>query len=66
MQEEENIKNYRNMSREKLLSTLEESEHNFKNISQNGLKKIVEMQNVSRNELEQIRKMWNLLQNELK
>ena len=47
MQEEENIKNYRNISREKLLSTLEESEHNFKNISQNGLEKIVEMQNVS-------------------
>ena len=66
MQEEENIKNYRNMSREKLLSTLEESEHNFKNISQNGLEKIAEMQNVSQNELEQITKMWNLLQNELK
>ena len=66
MQEEENIKNYRNVSREKLLSTLEESEHNFKNISQNGLEKIAEMQNVSQNELEQITKMWNLLQNELK
>ena len=65
MQEEENIKNYRNMSREKLLSTLEESEHNFKNISQNGLEKIAEIQNVSQNEIEQITKMWNLLQNEL-
>ena len=31
------IKNYKNMSREKLLSTLDESERNFKNISQNGL-----------------------------
>ena len=31
------IKNYQNMSREKLLSTLDESERNFKNISQNGL-----------------------------
>ena len=31
------IKNYKNMSREKLLSTLDESECNFKNISQNGL-----------------------------
>ena len=29
------IKNYKNMSREKLLSTLDESERNFKNISQN-------------------------------
>ena len=54
------------MSREKLLTTLEESEHNFKNISQNGLEKIAEMQNVSQNELEQITKMWNLFQNELK
>ena len=66
MQEEENVKNYRNRSREKLLSTLEESEHNFKNISQNGLEKIAEIQNVSQNEIEQITKMWNLLQNELK
>ena len=31
------IKNYKNMSRKKLLSTLDESEGNFKNIAQNGL-----------------------------
>ena len=31
------IKNYKNMSREKLLSILDESECNFKSISQNGL-----------------------------
>ena len=37
------IKNYENMSREKLLSTLDESEHNFKNISQNGLEQIGKM-----------------------
>ena len=51
------IKNYKNMSREKLLSTLDESEHNFKNISQNGLERIAKMQNLSRNELEKIAKM---------
>ena len=59
------IKNYRNMSREKLLSTLDESEHNFKNISQNGLERIAKMQNLSQNELKQITKMQNLSQNEL-
>ena len=32
------IKNYQNMSREKVLSTLDESEHIFKDLSQNGLK----------------------------
>ena len=31
------IKNYKNMSREKLLNTLDESERSFKNISQNAL-----------------------------
>ena len=31
------IKNYQNMSREKLLSTLDELEHILKNLSQNGL-----------------------------
>ena len=59
------IKNYKNMSREKLLSTLDESEHNFKNISQNGLERIAKMQNLSQNELKQITKMSNLSQNEL-
>ena len=59
------IKNYKNMSRERLLSTPDESEHNLKNISQNRLKQIAEMQNLSQNELEQIAKRQNLLQNEL-
>ena len=36
--EKRGIKNYKNMSGEKLLSTFDESEDNFKNISQNGLK----------------------------
>ena len=45
------IKNYRNMSRDELLNTVAESEHIFKNLSQNGLKKIARMENVSQNEL---------------
>ena len=53
------------MSREKLLSTLDESEHIFENLSQNGLERIAKMQNLSQNELEQIKRMKNLLQNEL-
>ena len=53
------------MSREKLLSTLDESEHIFKNLSQNGLERIAKMQNLSQNELEQTTKMRNLSQNEL-
>ena len=59
------IKNYQNMSREKLLNTLDESEHIFKDLSQNGLKRITKMQNLSQNELQQITKMQNLSQNEL-
>ena len=59
------IKNHQNMSREKLLSTLDESEHIFKDLSQNGLKRIAKMQNLSQNELKQITKMQNLSQNEL-
>ena len=47
------------MSRKKLLRTLDKSERNFKNISQNGLEQIAKMQNLSRNELEQITKMKN-------
>ena len=45
------------MPREKLLSTLHESECNFENISQNGLERIAKMQNLLQNELEQIAKM---------
>ena len=37
------------MSEEKLLSTLDESEHIFKNLSQNGLNQIAKMQNLSQN-----------------
>ena len=55
------IKNYQNMSREKLISTLDESERIFENLSQNGLERIARMQNLSHNELKQITKMQNLL-----
>ena len=54
------------MSREKLLSTLNEWECILKSLSQNGLERIARMQNLSQNELEQITKMGKLLQNELK
>ena len=60
-----NIKNYRNMSREKLLSTLDKSECNFQNLSQNGLEQIAKMQNPSQYDPDQIIKMLNLSQNEL-
>ena len=59
------FKSYKNMSRERLLSTLYESECNLKNISQNGLEPIAKMQNFSQNELDLIKKMRNLSQNEL-
>ena len=41
------IKNYQNMSREKLLSTLDKSECIFENLLQNGLEQIAKMQNLS-------------------
>ena len=63
--EKRGIKNYQNMSRKKLLRTLDKSKHNFKNISQNGLERIAKMQNLSQNELKQITRMKNLPQNEL-
>ena len=34
------------MSREKLLSTLDESEHIFENLSQNGLERIAKMRHI--------------------
>ena len=41
--EKRGIKSYKNMSREKLLSTLNKLESIFKNISQNGLERIAKM-----------------------
>ena len=51
------IKNYKNMSSEKLLNTLDES--------QNGFEGIAKIQNLSQSELEQITKMWKISQNKL-
>ena len=59
------IKNHQNMSRDELLNTMAESEHIFKNLSQNGLRKIARMENLSQNKLIQIVKMQDLSQNEL-
>ena len=56
------IKNYQNMSTEKLLRTLDQSEQIFKNLSQNRLERIAKMQNLSQNELKQITKMnWEFI-----
>ena len=59
------IKNYQNMSREKLLRILHESERIFENLSQSGLERIARMQNLLHNELKQVTKMSNLSRNEL-
>ena len=48
------VKNYQNISTEKLLSTLDVLELIFKDLSQNGLTQIAKMQNLSQNELDQI------------
>ena len=48
------------MSREMFLSTLDELEHIFENLSQNRFERIEKMQNISQNELKQIIKMQNL------
>ena len=60
------INNYLNMSREKLLSTLDKLDHITENLSKNRLEKIVKMQNLSLNKLGQIERMNNLSLNELK
>ena len=60
------IKNNKNMSRERLLSTLDELERNFKTLSEKGLERITKMQNITKNELDQITRMQNLSRDELK
>ena len=55
-----NIKNYRNISREKSLSTLDKAEYNFETMSHNKLEQIAKMQNLSQSDLGQITKMLNL------
>ena len=59
------IKNYKNMSREKPLSTLDESEPNFKTLSEKELERITKKQTLSQNKLEQIIKILSLSQSEL-
>ena len=60
------IKNYQNMSKEKLLNVFVKSERITENLSQNGLEQIARMQNLSQNNLEQTTKMQNSSQNKLK
>ena len=43
------IKNYNNMTKEELLSTLNETERNLNTLSEKGLKGIAKMQNLSHN-----------------
>ena len=59
------IKNYQNMSKEKLLNAIVKSERIFENLSQNGLEGFARMQNFSQNDLEQIIEMNNLSLNKL-
>ena len=60
------IRDYQNMSKEKLLSTLDKLKRINKKLLRNGLKKIVKMQNLSLNELEKIVEMNSFLKNKLK
>ena len=59
------IKNYKNMSREKLFSTLNETKRNL-NTSEKGSKRIKKVQNLLQNELNQIMKMHDQSRDELK
>ena len=59
------IKNYKNMSREKLFSTLDETKRNL-NTSEKGSKRIKKVQNLLQNELNQIMKMHDQSRDELK
>ena len=43
------IKNYNNMTKEELLSTLDETERNLNTLSEKGLKGTAKMQNLSHN-----------------
>ena len=52
-------KDYKNMSKERLLSTYDAINRITENLSRNGLNKIAKMQNLSLNELEKIERMNN-------
>ena len=58
-------KDYKNMSKERLLSTYDTINRITENLSRNGLNKIAKMQNLSLNELEKIERMNNLSLNAL-
>ena len=60
------IKDYQNMSKEKLLSTLDKIKRIKNKLLKNGLNKIVKMQNVWLNELEKIVEMISFSENKLK
>ena len=60
------INNYLNMSKEKLLSTLDKLERITENLSKYGLNKIAKMQNLSLDGFEQIEGINNLSLDELK
>ena len=60
-----NIQDHKKISREELLRTFDESEHFFKNLSQNGSKQIAKIENLSQNEIKLIIKMQNLSRNKL-
>ena len=53
------IKNYKNMTREKLSSALDEIEHNLNIISERRRNQIGKMQNLFHNDLNQIMNMYN-------
>ena len=53
------------MLEETLLSTLDESEPNFNNLSEKGLERIAKMQNLFQNESNQITKMHDQSRDEL-
>ena len=59
------IKNYQNMSRENLLSVIDEYDCILENLLQKRLERMAEMQNLSLNDLKKIAKMQNLSQNAL-
>ena len=58
-------KDYKNMSKERLLSTNDRIKRIIENLSRNGLYKIAKMQNLSLNKLEKIERMNNLSLNAL-
>ena len=60
------IKNYHNMSKEKLLDAILKYDRITENLSKNGHEQIKKLQNLSLNDLEQIERMNNLSPNELK